>query len=76
MMEDEVATIVTVDWEPLQINIRAADNGFVIESQHALRVALTLKQMLRAVADMVRKDEQLTRDMFAEVHEDAEIKDC
>lgn len=73
-MEDDAATIVSVEWEPLQINIRAADNGYVIESQHALRVALTLKQMLRAVADMVRKDEQLTRDMFKEIYEDAEVK--
>lgn len=73
-MEDETTTIVSVEWEPLQINIRAADNGYVIESQHALRVALTLKQMLRAVADMVRKDEQLTRDMFKEIYEDAEVK--
>jgi len=72
-VEDET-TIVSVDWEPLQINIRSADNGYVIESQQSLRVALTLKQMLRAVADMVRKDEQLTRDLFSEIFDGAEVK--
>lgn len=73
-MEDEGTTIVSVEWEPLQINIRAADNGYVVESQHSLRVAMTLRQMLRAVADMVRKDEKLTREMFAEIYDSAEVK--
>lgn len=46
----------------------------MIESQHALRVATTLRQMLRAVADMVRRDEQVTRDLFNEIYDQAEVK--
>jgi hypothetical protein len=74
-MEDEVEEILGIErTEPLQISVTVADNGYVIQSDRGIKVALTLKQMLRAVAQVVRDDEQELRAAFLAAFDAQEVK--
>jgi hypothetical protein len=75
-MDDEtIEAIIGIERaEPLQISVTVADNGYVIQSDRGIKVAMTLRQMLRIVARVVRDDEKALRDAFLKAFEAQEVK--
>lgn len=74
-MDEELGEIIGIERvEPLAITVTCADNGYVIQSDTGLKVATTLRGMLRAVAQMVRDDEKSLREAFAKAFEQENVK--
>lgn len=75
MEEDELGVVIGIErTEPLQISITCADNGYVIQSDLGLKVATTLRGMLRAVAGMIRDDERDLREAMLKAFEQEDVK--
>ena len=70
-MEEDGEIIGIMREEPLSITITVADNGYVIQSDLGIKVATTLRGMLRAVTQVVRDDETAMKLAFARAHADA-----
>ena len=74
-MDDELGEIIGIERaEPLTIAITCADNGYVIQSDMGLKVATTLRGMLRAVAQMIRDDERDLKNAFLKAFEQENVK--
>lgn len=76
MDDDIIEEVIGIERaEPLSITVTVADNGFVIQSDMGFKVALTLRQMLRAVAQIVRDDEKALKEAFVKAFESQGIKE-
>lgn len=70
-MEEDGEIIGIMREEPMTITVTVADNGYVIQSDIGLKVAPTMRGMLRAAMQTIRDDEMALKVAFAKAYADA-----